>query len=138
MLERLYGAANTETPARLILWGQALRWAGTAAPFGLGTGAFSIAAGFGEDRGFYPHNHALEALVEGGLPGLFFWLLAFGGGVALAIGQAWRTAPARVARIAALTLPVALSVMVSTDLGNRMAWLALGLLLSLAVEARRV
>jgi hypothetical protein len=37
--------------------------------------------------------------------------------------------------VAALTLPVALTVMVSTDLGNRMAWFALGLLLSLAVEA---
>jgi cell division protein FtsW (lipid II flippase) len=45
-------------------------------------------------------------------------------------------APGRAARIAALTLPVALTAMVSTDLGNRMVWFGLGLLLSLAVEAR--
>ena len=64
------------------------------------------------------------------------WLLAFGGGAAVAVARAGQVAPGRAARIAALTLPVALSVMVSTDLGNRMAWFALGLLLSLAVEAR--
>ena len=33
-------------------------------------------------------------------------------------------------------MPVALTAMVSTDLGNRMVWFALGLLLSLAVEAQ--
>jgi cell division protein FtsW (lipid II flippase) len=55
--------------------------------------------------------------------------------VVLALRQARRVAPGRAARVAALTLPVALTVMVSTDLGNRMAWFALGLLLSLAVEA---
>ena len=38
--------------------------------------------------------------------------------------------------VAALTLPMALTIMVSTDLGNRMAWLALGLALSLRIEAR--
>ncbi len=134
-LERVFGAASTETPARLILWGQALRWGGEAAPLGLGTGGFPQAAGFGERRGMYPHNHALEALAEGGLPGLALWLGAFGGGVVLALRQARRVAPGRAARIAALTMPVALTVMVSTDLGNRMAWFALGLLLSLAVES---
>jgi O-antigen ligase len=139
-LERVFGEPTTNTPARLVLWGEALRWGGEAAPFGLGTGSFPAAAGFGERRGMYPHNHALEALAEGGLPGLTLWLAAFGGGVALALRQARHVAPGRAARIAALTLPVALSVMVSTDLGNRMAWFALGLLLSLAVrsEARDV
>ncbi|EFH09160.1 hypothetical protein HMPREF0731_4620, partial [Pseudoroseomonas cervicalis ATCC 49957] len=43
----------------------------------------------------------------------------------------------RVARIAALVLPVALAALVSTDLGNRMVWFALGLSLSLGVVARR-
>ncbi len=84
----------------------------------------------------HPHNHALEALAEGGLPGLALWLLAFGGGAALAAARAGRVEPGRAARIAALTFPVALSVMVSTDLGDRIAWFALGLLLSLGVEAR--
>ena len=133
-LERLFGDPTAATPARLVLWSEALRWAGLAAPFGLGTGAFTIAVGFGEDRGFYPHNHALEALAEGGLPGLLLWLLTFGGAVVLALRQAGRVAPGRAARVAALTLPVALSAMVSTDLGNRMVWFALGIVLSLAVE----
>jgi cell division protein FtsW (lipid II flippase) len=44
-------------------------------------------------------------------------------------------APHRVAEVAAMVLPVALTVMVSTDLGNRMAWFALGLALSLGVTA---
>ncbi|WP_135468569.1 O-antigen ligase family protein [Crenalkalicoccus roseus] len=135
-LERLFGDPASATPARLLLWERALRWGGLAAPFGLGTAGFTIAAGFGEDRGFYPHNHALEALAEGGLPGLGLWLAAFGGGAVLALRQARHVPPGRAARVAAVTLPVALSAMVSTDLGNRMVWFALGLLLSLAAEAR--
>ncbi|WP_235907750.1 O-antigen ligase family protein [Siccirubricoccus phaeus] len=136
-LDRLFGDPTERTPARLILWQEALLWAGRMAPFGLGSGSFTIAAGTGDDRHLHPHNHALEALAEGGLPGLLLWLAAFGGGVALALRQAGRVAPERAAVIAALTLPIGLTVMVSTDLGNRMAWFALGLLFSLGVEARR-
>jgi O-antigen ligase len=136
-VERIFGEAASATPARTVIWDEALRWAGSAAPLGLGTGGFTLAAGFGDARALHPHNHALEALAEGGLPGLVFWLLAFGGGAALAAARSGRVAPGRAARIAALTLPVGLSVMVSTDLGNRMAWFALGLLLSLGLEARR-
>lgn len=123
--------------ARLGLWAAALDWAGRAAPFGLGTGGFTIAAGHGERRGLYPHNHALEALAEGGLPSLILWLGAFGGAVPVAL-RALRQAdiaPRRVAEVAAMVLPVAMTVMVSTDLGNRMAWFALGLALSLGVTA---
>jgi O-antigen ligase len=131
-LERLTeGDGGLDT--RLGLWGAALRWAGASLPLGLGTGGFPIAAGHGEARGLYPHNHALEALAETGLPGLVLWLGAFGGGVAVAARLLPRVAPARAARIAALVLPVALSTMVSSDLGNRMAWFALGLALSLGV-----
>jgi O-antigen ligase len=133
-LERLTGeAAGLE--ARIGLWHAALDWAGRAAPFGLGTGGFSIAAGHGERRGLYPHNHALEALAEAGLPGLLLWLGAFGGGLLAAIRLLPRCAPARAARIAAMVLPVAMTVLVSTDLGNRMAWFALGLALSLGVAS---
>lgn len=136
-LERLTGGGDLgESSARLPLWRAALDWAGEAAPFGLGTGAFTIAAGFGERRGLYPHNHALESLAEGGLPGLLFWLLAFGGGGIAAIAAGARAEPGRAARVAALTLPMALTVMVSTDLGNRMAWFALGLALGLGVTAK--
>ncbi len=135
-IERLTGdSAGLE--ARQGLWSAALDWAGRAAPFGLGTGGFTIAAGHGERRGLYPHNHALEALAEGGLPALILWLGAFGGAVPVAL-RALRhadMAPRRVAEVAAMVLPVALTVMVSTDLGNRMAWFALGLALSLGVTA---
>ena len=106
------------------------------AVLGLGTGGFSIAAGFGERRGLYPHNHALEALAEGGLPGFALWLLAFGGGLLVALLRLRRAEPAAAARIAAMVLPVAMATMVSSDLGNRMAWFALGLALSLGVAAR--
>ncbi|HZF74809.1 MAG TPA: O-antigen ligase family protein, partial [Acetobacteraceae bacterium] len=106
------------------LWREALLLGGASMPWGLGTGGFSIAAGFGENRGLYPHNHALEALAEGGLPGLLLWLLAFGGGIAVLLGRARAVEPGRAARIAAIVLPIALSCMVSSDLGNRMAWFA--------------
>ncbi len=134
-LERLTGEpAGLE--ARRGLWAAALDWAGRTAPLGLGTGGFTLAAGHGERRGLYPHNHALEALAEGGLPGLVFWLMAFGGAVLAALRLARQVAPAALARILALSLPVGLTVLVSTDLGNRMAWFALGLVLSLGVVAR--
>ena len=133
-LERLAGdTAGLE--ARRGLWGAALDWAGESGPLGLGTGGFTIAAGHGERRGLYPHNHALEALAEAGLPGLLLWLLAFGG-AALVLLRPGLAGSARQARIAAMVLPVALTIMVSTDLGNRMAWFALGLALSLGVTAR--
>ncbi|MGK7863482.1 O-antigen ligase family protein [Falsiroseomonas sp. E2-1-a4] len=122
--------------ARQGLWQAALGWAGLAAPWGLGTGGFTIAAGHGEWRGLYPHNHALEALAEGGLPGLVLWLGAFGGAALAMLALAPGVAPARLARIAALVLPMAMTILVSTDLGNRMAWFALGLALSLGLTLR--
>lgn len=134
-LERLTGDA-AGFDARRGLWAAALDWAGEAAPFGLGTGGFTIAAGHGERRGLYPHNHALEALAEGGLPGLLLWLGTFGGAALAMLRLAPTLAPARLARMAAMVLPVAMTIMVSTDLGNRMAWFALGLALSLGLSAR--
>ncbi len=133
-LERLTSDIGS-LDARIGLWFAALDWAGATAPFGLGTGGFAIAAGHGERRGLYPHNHALEALAEGGLPGFLLWLAAFGGALAVALRLVPRVAPQRAARVAAMVLPVALTVMVSTDLGNRMAWFALGLALSLGITA---
>jgi O-antigen ligase len=134
-LERLT-AEPAGLEARQGLWAAALRWGGLAAPWGLGTGGFTIAAGHGEWRGLYPHNHALEALAEGGLPGLLLWCGAFGGAALAMLRLAPQVAPARLARIAALVLPVALTILVSTDLGNRMAWFALGLALSLGLTVQ--
>jgi O-antigen ligase len=122
--------------ARQGLWQAALGWGGLAAPWGLGTGSFTIAAGHGEWRGLYPHNHALEALAEAGLPGLVLWLGAFGGATLAMMALAPGVSPARLARIVALVLPVATTILVSTDLGNRMAWFALGLALSLGLTLR--
>lgn len=136
-LER-FTEGGMEASARPALWRAALDWGGAALPLGLGTGGFTIAAGHGERRGLYPHNHALEALAEGGLPGLLLWLLCFGGAGLLLLVRSRHAAPQRVARVTALVLPVAMAAMVSTDLGNRMVWFALGLTLSLGMVARRV
>ena len=135
-LER-FTQGGIEASARPVLWRAALDWGGASLPWGLGPGGFTIAAGHGERRGLYPHNHALEALAEGGLPGLVLWLACFGGAALLLLLRARHSAPQRVARIAALVLPVGLAALVSTDLGNRMVWFALGLTLSLGVVARR-
>ena len=119
--------------ARRLLWATAWQAAGW---WGLGPGGFPVLAGMGQARGFHPHNHGIEALLEGGAVGLVLWLLAFGGGLLVLLARAPRVAPRRAAEVLALVLPVACTVMVSTDLGNRMAWFALGLALSLAVTVR--
>jgi O-antigen ligase len=133
-LERLLGN-GLDASARPALWAAALALAGEAMPWGLGTGGFTVAAGFGEWRGLHPHNHPIEALAEGGLPGLMLWLLAFGGGVVVLVSHLSRLPPGRAARLVALTLPMAVAALVSTDLGNRMVWFVLGLALSAALTA---
>ncbi|MDB5413167.1 MAG: hypothetical protein JWR10_1502 [Rubritepida sp.] len=134
-LERMRRDTGGVDSARDILWAEAWRWGGFA---GLGPGGFPPAAGLGQDRGLHPHNHAIEALVEGGAMGLLLWCAAFGGGALFVLSRLTRVEPDRAAAIVALTLPIAMTAMVSTDLGNRMVWFALGLGLSLGVEARRV
>ncbi|WP_338664340.1 O-antigen ligase family protein [Pararoseomonas sp. SCSIO 73927] len=134
-LERFTGDGIAAS-ARPVLWADALRWTGETLPWGLGTGGFTLAAGNGERRGLYPHNHLLEAMVEGGVPGLLLWLGAFGGGLALLAGRLRALPPGAAGRLVALVLPVALGAMVSTDMGNRMVWFALGLALSAGLEAR--
>ncbi len=134
-LERILGQAGDGPEERLYLWSEALRLGGLA---GIGPGGFPVAAGFGDDRGMHPHNHALESLAEAGLPGLALWVCAFGGALALVLARAHRLAPGRAAVILAMVLPMAVTVMVSTDLTNRMAWFALGLALSVGLERVRV
>ncbi|PZW46648.1 hypothetical protein C8P66_109145 [Humitalea rosea] len=133
-LER-FTSGGLDASARPWLWTEAMRVAGAASPIGVGTASFPIAAGFGEWRGRYPHNHLLEAMVEGGWPGLILWLSCFGGAVLVAALRLRRVAPLRAAQVAALALPVAVSALVSTDMGNRMVWLAAGLLLGLGVDS---
>ncbi len=132
-LERLLRSRAGVDSAREILWAEGWRLGGWA---GLGPGGFPPAIGAGLDRGLHPHNHALEALVEGGAVGLLLWGLLFLGATALAMTRAFAVAPRRAAEVFAVCLPVALSAMVSTDLGNRMVWFTLGLALSLGAAAR--
>ena len=133
-LERILAPNTLESSGRLPLWSTALALAGQTMPFGLGTGGFSLASGFGEWRGRHPHNLALEALVEAGLPGFTLWMIAFGG-AAWVIWRLGRAAPSwRVVRLLMLCLPMAVTLQVSTDLGNRMAWLTLGLALGLGLS----
>ena len=134
-LERLFRPSGGAGSARDILWAEAWRLGGVA---GLGPGGFPPAVGVGQDRGLHPHNHAIEALVEGGAVGLLLWCAAFGGAALFALTRLRRVAPDRAATIVAVTLPMAMTAMVSTDLGNRMVWFALGLALSLGVEPRDV
>jgi O-antigen ligase len=77
-LER-FTQGDVESSARPALWRGGDGMGQRATPLGVGTGGFTLAAGYGERRGLYPHNHLLEAWAEGGLPGLLFWLLCFGG-----------------------------------------------------------
>jgi len=134
-LERLFRANGGVDSARGILWAEAWRLGGVV---GLGPGGFPPAIGVGQDRGLHPHNHAIEALVEGGAVGLLLWCAVFGGAAIFTLARMPRVAPGRAAMIAALTLPIAMTAMVSTDLGNRMVWFALGLALSLGMEAEDV
>ncbi len=134
-IERILGDPADGPEERVAMWRAALRMVDG---MGIGPGGFPQAAGFGADPGMHPHNHALEALTEGGLPGLVLWLLAFGGAGLVALARLPCVAPERAVAIGTMVLPVAVTVMVSTDLSNRMAWFALGLALSLAVERRHV
>ena len=134
-IERILGDPARGPEERLVMWRAALRMVDG---MGIGPGGFPQAAGFGADPGMHPHNHALEALTEAGLPGLVLWLLAFGGAALVALARLPRVPPERAVAIGTLVLPMAVTVMVSTDLANRMAWFALGLALSLAVERRHV
>jgi O-antigen ligase len=135
-LERIIAPNMLESSGRGPLWEEALRLAGQTMPFGLGIGGFSLAAGFGEWRGRHPHNLGIEALVEAGLPGFALWLIAFRG-AGFVFWRYGRSAPSwRVARLLVLCLPMAVTLQVSTDLGNRMAWLTLGLALGIGVTAR--
>ena len=134
-IARAFGDPADGPEERRAMWAAALRLVDGV---GLGPGGYPQAAGFGADPGMHPHNHALEALTEAGLPGLALWMLAFGGAALLALARLPRVEPERAAVIGALVLPMAITVMVSTDLTNRMAWFAMGLALSLGVSRARV
>lgn len=125
-----------ESSARLPLWRAALDLARRSLPVGLGVGGFPPAAGFGELRRMWPHNHAIEALAEGGVPGLLLLLLAWGAAIAGVVRGRRVLGPQALAVAVTQGLVQLLLILVSTDLGNRQAWLAAGILAG-AGAARR-
>jgi O-antigen ligase len=117
---------------RPTIWAEAWR---LAAPLGLGTAGFAPAAGLGDLRGWHPHNLGLEALVEGGVPAaalLLAILLACG---AALVRRARDVTPAQFGATVGFACVALAQAATSTDLGNRMAWLWVGLIAGLAVRA---
>lgn len=131
-LARFLEAALGAGSVRPALWGEAWR---LATPLGLGTAGFAPAAGFGDARGWHPHNLGLEALAEGGVPAAV--LLA---GIVLAcaaalLGRAREVAPVQLGATVGFACVALAQAATSTDLGNRMAWLWVGLVAGLALRA---
>lgn len=117
--------------ARSVLWREAWR---LARPLGLGPAGFAPAAGAGDARGWHPHNLGLEALAEGGVPAAV--LLA---GILLAcaaalLGRAREVAPVQFGATVGFACVALAQAATSTDLGNRMAWLWVGLVAGLALR----
>lgn len=117
---------------RPALWAEAWR---LAAPLGLGPAGFAPAAGFGDARGWHPHNLGLEALAEGGVPAAVLLLaILLVCGMAL-VRRARDVPPAQLGATVGFACVALAQAATSTDLGNRMAWLWVGLIAGLAVRA---
>ncbi|MFQ3623181.1 MAG: O-antigen ligase family protein, partial [Acetobacteraceae bacterium] len=131
-LARLLEGSLGRGSVRPLVWQAAID---LASPLGLGAAGFAPAAGFGDLRGWHPHSLALEAVVEGGLPGAaLFGVVLLASGAALA--RHWRTVPAAQAgATVGLACVAAAQLLTSTDLGNRMAWMWFGLVAGLSVRA---
>ena len=131
-LARFLDGALGAGAVRPVLWAEAWR---LASPLGLGPAGFAPAAGLGDRRGWHPHNLGLEALAEGGVPAaalLLAILLACGA----ALARRARDVPAAQFGATVGFACVALAqAATSTDLGNRMAWLWVGIVAGLAVRA---
>lgn len=128
-LEGALGAGSV----RPALWGEAWR---LASALGLGTAGFAPAAGFGDVRGWHPHNLGLEALAEGGVPAAVLL-----GGIVLAcaaalLRRAGEVPPVQLGATVGFACVALAQAATSTDLGNRMAWLWVGLITGLALRAQ--
>jgi O-antigen ligase len=131
-LARFLDGALGAGAVRPTLWAEAWR---LATPLGLGTAGFAPAAGFGDARRWHPHNLGLEALAEGGLPAALL-LAAIAAALAAAlVRRAREVAPVQLGASAGFACVALAQAATSTDLGNRMAWLWVGLVAGLAVRA---
>jgi O-antigen ligase len=131
-LARFLDGALGAGAVRPTLWAEAWR---LASPLGLGTAGFAPTAGLGDLRGWHPHNLGLEALAEGGVPAatlLLAILLVCGTTLVRRAGDVPPTQLGATVGFAGVALAQAAT---STDLGNRMAWLWVGLIAGLAVRA---
>jgi O-antigen ligase len=117
---------------RPTLWAAA--WA-LAGPFGLGPAGFAPVAGYGDARGWHPHNLALEALVEGGVPGAALFAAIVALSLVTLIRRARDVAPMQFGATVGFACVALAQAATSTDLGNRMAWLWIGVIVGLAVRA---
>jgi O-antigen ligase len=136
-LARFLDGALGAGAVRPTLWAEAWR---LASPLGLGPAGFAPAAGFGDRRGWHPHNLGLESLAEGGVPAaalLLAILLVCG---ATLVRRARAVPPAQFGATVGFACVALAQAATSTDLGNRMAWLWVGIVTGLAVRAepRRV
>jgi len=136
-LARFLDGALGAGAVRPALWAEAWR---LASPLGLGPAGFAPAAGLGDRRGWHPHSLGLEALAEGGVPAaalLLAILLACG---ATLIRRLRAVPPAQLGATVGFACVALAQAATSTDLGNRMAWLWVGIVGGLAVRAepRRV
>jgi O-antigen ligase len=136
-LARLLDGARGAGAVRPTLW--AASW-DLATPLGLGTAGFAPAAGLGDARGWHPHNLGLEALVEGGVPAAALLTAIVLLCLATLIRRARDVPPAQFGATVGFACVALAQAATSTDLGNRMAWLWVGLIAGLAVRAepRRV
>jgi O-antigen ligase len=131
-LARFLEGALGAGAVRPALW--AASWT-LASPLGLGTAGFAPAAGFGDARGWHPHNLALEALTEGGVPGAVLLVALLLAAAAALVRHARAVPPAQLGATIGFACVALAQAATSTDLGNRMAWLWLGLVAGLAVRA---
>jgi O-antigen ligase len=117
---------------RPALWGEAWR---LATPLGLGTAGFAPAAGLGDLRGWHPHNLGLEALAEGGVPAATLLCGIVLACAAALVRRAREVPPAQLGATVGFACVALAQAATSTDLGNRMAWLWVGVTAGLAVRA---
>lgn len=131
-LARFLDGALGAGAVRPTLWAAAWQ---LAAPLGLGTAGFAPAAGLGDLRGWHPHNLGLEALAEGGVPAAALLAAIVVVCIATLVRRARDVPPAQLGATVGFACVAAAQAATSTDLGNRMAWLWVGLVAGIAVRA---
>lgn len=116
---------------RAILWRIAIS---KASFFGLGPSGFSLAAGLGELRRWHPHNLLFESLIEGGVFGFLLFLLLIIFPFISLLYNRLRLSAAEFLSLLGLGVIGIIQLSTSTDLGNRMVWMWLSLLVGPSIR----